>query len=59
MGYRVLGKGLRISRVGIGHWLKARVLGCLISMGSHSINLRSRIKKHSDSLCRVCDPSGE
>lgn len=31
----VLGKG-----EGKGHWLKATVLRCLISMGSHSRNLR-------------------
>ena len=28
-GFKVLGKGVRISRVDKGHWLKARVLRCL------------------------------
>lgn len=26
--------------VGKGHWLKAKALRCLVSMGSHSRNLR-------------------
>lgn len=32
-GYIVLWKGVEISRVGKGHWVKAKVLRCLISMG--------------------------
>ena len=39
-GYIGLGKGMRISRKGKGHWLnKATVLRCLISMGRRSRNL--------------------
>ena len=33
-------KGIGISRVGRGHWLKAKVLRYLINMGRHSRNLR-------------------
>lgn len=37
-----MGKEGRISRVSKGHWLKAKVLRCLISKGRHSRNLRYR-----------------
>lgn len=32
-------------RVGKGHWLKATVLGCLISMGRYSRNLRGLLDR--------------
>lgn len=41
-GYIVLRKGVRILRVGKGHWLKTTVLRHLTSMGRQSRNLRCR-----------------
>ena len=35
-----MGEGVRISRVGRGHWLKTKVLRCLINMGRCPRNLR-------------------
>jgi hypothetical protein len=38
--YMVLGNQVEMSRIGKGHWLKAKVLRYLISMGRHSRDLR-------------------
>lgn len=34
------GKGVGISRVGKGHWLGAKTLKCLVSVGRHAENIR-------------------
>lgn len=36
----ILGEEVGLSRVGKGHWLKAKALSCLITMGKDSRNLR-------------------
>ena len=40
---------MRISRVGVDHWLKAKVLRYLISLGRHSRDLRTFLPN----LCQV------
>ena len=49
-GCIVLGKGVRISRVGKGHWLRAKALICLISIGRHPRNLRWGAMWHSSGV---------